>query len=867
MKMSLQSQMPDSKRMEQEIAVKIIDAFKHSILPTKDGEEQPESRKAARFFKHWFVSDHNRCLFFLFKKNLSVTDIQFAELLSLLKTHSQSVIFSPVDELQFLSVDEFYDTVDKMIEAFLTKSPELSTYELMAKLYQPIFARTVAIQSRFGSCEVYIPPHLEVQLAPLCAAAGYIHSCGYSVYVRAAYKAIKKDFLRDLQRYVNREGDHPEKRLYFAAYAHEDFDKYDQEEGRDFRHGLDDVKIHLNKFYLGTHRLVEIVNDVHAELHRFLEVAQPGASGRDRKIQADQNRDANISPDRTIWLLVDRATTNLSRDREAARKMGQASRQPGETTYFICFDQHFVNENPYHLFDENKPAWEDHTTIPHTLMGAMINITRPWWPIEPEKVVISDPFMGTGTSILEAAKYKRVSPVGSDISEMAQLLYKDNQVFFADAPEHLREWGMSLDLIQDRNAPLYRRARTVFEKWEAEEDFSKPPEIAAKDEGDFVLRLILYLLLRSKRRYAADFMRQQQGGRTEELLWEAFKKEKEVLKRQMKFLTEQCARKLLSNGDSDDVSFQMFKGVFATSCIIDCGRIGNVSQRKIQDLPENFCDVVVSDPPYGFNTVEQFQGLAELYSTMLERMILALKKESGGQIVIAVPDWSHTGRQLPLFALKGLITQQMLVTAQRYSKEIFATTHIAHPSDLFRPPYYWESEHALRRAILHFRIRPKKITMSQSELELRPGTQADETFANNLLRRTMSRYVEETWPDEAAQKDYYEINPYKQSNTRIIQMNGKDIGRLSVTDKKDCLFVDELHILPEYQRLGIGEQIIKQVFREAEQKDLPVRLTVLAVNPAQRLYERMGFKVTEKRDHRLHMEYRRPSQTGLAQNK
>src|SRR6185437_12692578 len=438
--------------------------------------------------------------------------------------------------------------------------------------------------------------------------------------------ATKGDFLHDLQQYVNREGYLHKKRVYFAAYAHEDFDKYDQEEGRDFRHGLDDVKIYLNKFYLGTDRLVEIVNDVHAQLHNSLEVAQPGDSGRNRKIQADKTRDANISSDRTIWLLVDRATASIPRDREATRKMGQASREPGETTYFICFDQRFVNENPYHLFDENKPAWEDHTTIPHTLMGAMLNITRPWWPAEPEQVVICDPFMGTGTSVLEAAKFKRVSPVGSDISELAQLLYKDNQVFFAVAPERRRDWEESLDLIHDRNNALYRQAKTVFEKWETETDgeLSKPPEIPAQDQGDFVLRLILYLLLRSKRRYAGDFMRQQQG-RTEELLWEAFKKEKEVLKRQMKFLKEQCTRKLVSKGVSDDVSFQTFKGIFATSCVIDCGRIGNVCQMGVQDLPEDFCDVIVADPPYGFNTDAEFSG-PELYSMMLERMILALRR-------------------------------------------------------------------------------------------------------------------------------------------------------------------------------------------------------------------------------------------------
>jgi ribosomal protein S18 acetylase RimI-like enzyme len=137
---------------------------------------------------------------------------------------------------------------------------------------------------------------------------------------------------------------------------------------------------------------------------------------------------------------------------------------------------------------------------------------------------------------------------------------------------------------------------------------------------------------------------------------------------------------------------------------------------------------------------------------------------------------------------------------------------------------------------------------------VRPAAADDEAFANDLLVRTMHEYVEATWPDDpAAQTRYYEINKYDPSNTRILQMEGKDIGRLSTTLRADCVFIDELHILPEYQRRGIGQQVIEQVFKEAQERNLPVKLHVLAVNPAQKLYLSMGFKVIAQQDHRLHM--------------
>lgn len=119
----------------------------------------------------------------------------------------------------------------------------------------------------------------------------------------------------------------------------------------------------------------------------------------------------------------------------------------------------------------------------------------------------------------------------------------------------------------------------------------------------------------------------------------------------------------------------------------------------------------------------------------------------------------------------------------------------------------------------------------------------------------MRRYVEATWPnDPVAQQHYYEINRCDTSNTRILQIDGKDIGRLSTTLTTDCILIDELHILPEYQRRAIGEQVIYQILNKAREKGLSVRLAVLKLNPAQNLYRRMGFKVIVEKDHRLHME-------------
>lgn len=153
-------------------------------------------------------------------------------------------------------------------------------------------------------------------------------------------------------------------------------------------------------------------------------------------------------------------------------------------------------------------------------------------------------------------------------------------------------------------------------------------------------------------------------------------------------------------------------------------------------------------------------------------------------------------------------------------------------------------------------VSPTVIAM-KNQIVLRRATVEDERFVDDLLFTTMRDYVEATWPnDPAAQHHYYETNRFDPLNTRILQVDGKDVGRLSTTLREDCVFIDELHILPEYQRRGIGRQAIEQVFNEAREKSLPVKATVLKVNrPSLKLFLSVGFEVVAEKDHRLHIRY------------
>jgi ribosomal protein S18 acetylase RimI-like enzyme len=131
--------------------------------------------------------------------------------------------------------------------------------------------------------------------------------------------------------------------------------------------------------------------------------------------------------------------------------------------------------------------------------------------------------------------------------------------------------------------------------------------------------------------------------------------------------------------------------------------------------------------------------------------------------------------------------------------------------------------------------------VTQHPLTLRPATQADGEALFQLLKATMQDYVARTWGwDEAWQRAYF-WDRFDPATERIVVLDGKDIGVLAVSEQHDRLFVERLYILPSYQGRGIGTQLLRGIMARAFDRELPVRLRVLKVNPARRLYERLGF--------------------------
>lgn len=681
-----------------------------------------------RFRPHVFFADWFRVRgtghYFLFKKNLTVTNLQHAELAALLRLHVRENGAPLGDELQFQTPAQFIATVRHIIECF---GGDVETrVRTIIENYCRILKRTVVIRPLFGSAAVYTPPGMEIQLAQMCAYSGYIHSCGPLILLRRVDKATKAELQSSLQKHLDTDRTLPPgKKVYFVPYAHEDHDRWDEDYRADLRHGLDDVKIYVQKFFLESEPLVSVLSSIAEKLGDRLCLAQPG-NPHEARHKYKTRPEKDILTDRSFWLLADHAVSDRPRTRGAHR-------------YFVCFDQRFKNETPLHLFDEDKPAWTAPITIPHTMLGAMLNLTRPHWPRGTD-AVIADPFVGTGTTVLEALKFPNTVAYGTDLEPATERLVADNHAFFGKTKrqvEALQERLAKLDKLHGFTARLFKSDEATAYQWaegianayivssrtdgqqSVVKEFALNAELAAElEEKDEFSRFVLYMLMRAVVRHYTGFISARTDGpaalASETKRFTFLLKELGGYLQRIEASGPRSSEPAMAAAGLATDRFEplVFEGLYSDACAVvprpldekrgDCVK-GNVNAFDTP-LPKERFDVIVTDPPYGINTDMSAADLATLYARVIPSLVRALKPY--GQIVLCLPERSYIGRNSPFFTHKELVVHQVLEASRRLGREVWVPSlAVPAPGVLYRAPYYWESERALARSILHFHIR------------------------------------------------------------------------------------------------------------------------------------------------------------------
>lgn len=116
-------------------------------------------------------------------------------------------------------------------------------------------------------------------------------------------------------------------------------------------------------------------------------------------------------------------------------------------------------------------------------------------------------------------------------------------------------------------------------------------------------------------------------------------------------------------------------------------------------------------------------------------------------------------------------------------------------------------------------------------------------FALGLYLLTMRPYMQElgVW-DEQQQRASFAAQ-WKLEEVRIISVDGTDVGWLQVADLPTEIRLQKFFVSPQYQRSGIGSEVLSNLLATWRSTGKKIVLKVLKNNPARRLYERLGFSV------------------------
>jgi ribosomal protein S18 acetylase RimI-like enzyme len=129
----------------------------------------------------------------------------------------------------------------------------------------------------------------------------------------------------------------------------------------------------------------------------------------------------------------------------------------------------------------------------------------------------------------------------------------------------------------------------------------------------------------------------------------------------------------------------------------------------------------------------------------------------------------------------------------------------------------------------------KKVYFSTRQEELKQVTAWNEDMKNVFLTQQFN-----------AQHDYYQKN-YKSAEFFVIEYEKKAIGRLYYDEGfENGIRIIDIAILPDFQKKGIGTDILKGVFERARAIEHNITIHVESFNPAMNLYKRLGFqKISE----------------------
>lgn len=140
------------------------------------------------------------------------------------------------------------------------------------------------------------------------------------------------------------------------------------------------------------------------------------------------------------------------------------------------------------------------------------------------------------------------------------------------------------------------------------------------------------------------------------------------------------------------------------------------------------------------------------------------------------------------------------------------------------------------------------------QIALRPAAPEDFEYCRALYFAEMGWIIEKLNLDPSAHAEEFE-QQWAAEEIEIITLDGVDVGFLQTIRQPDGVFVAQIIVAAGFQHRGIGTEVVKRQIAEAARAGGTVRLAVAKINPAVRLYERLGFRVVDEDERKFYMAY------------
>lgn len=142
------------------------------------------------------------------------------------------------------------------------------------------------------------------------------------------------------------------------------------------------------------------------------------------------------------------------------------------------------------------------------------------------------------------------------------------------------------------------------------------------------------------------------------------------------------------------------------------------------------------------------------------------------------------------------------------------------------------------------------------KIALRPAVAEDFEYCKRLYFSGMDWIIEELSLDRGRQAVTLRQD-WIPEQVRIITLDGADVGWLQCISSSDELFLAQIFVDGPFQNQGVGTEVMNRLLSEATRANQSVILAVAKINPALRLYQRLGFQ-TVYEDERKHYMRREP---------